>query len=367
MTLTSFSARVSLLALTTILATSCAEKSQAPESLTLKMMRMQAETNYQSELTQKDLKSVKKVQRVAFVCCAHQDQEQNLWQQVSAKNPDVVVFTGNSVSAVRYDEKPLGAQYKKLDQIEGYRQLRGKAPFMAVWDGLDFGLRHGDSGFEGKYESREAFLNYWNYIPKLQPKSAKGVEHSVILGAPGQRVQIIMLDTRFYATPWLDTGVDGEFKKNWNRSDSLLGTGQWSWLESELRKDAEYRVIVSPLQMAANTGGQERWGLFPLDRQKFFDTLRATNAKKVVIVSGNRGFGSMGKVDLLEGYGPLYDMTVGPMNGETGKREKDFHYVGGALEAFNFGLLEWDWKNKTVHMKLVDESGKTAQEMKLSL
>ena len=74
MTVTSFSARVSLLALTTILATSCAEKSQAPESLTLKMMRMQAENNYQSEIPQKDLKSVKKVQRVAFVCCAHQDQ-----------------------------------------------------------------------------------------------------------------------------------------------------------------------------------------------------------------------------------------------------------------------------------------------------
>nr|BFD67271.1 hypothetical protein HAGR004_22930 [Bdellovibrio sp. HAGR004] len=367
MEMSSWASRLSWALLATFLTSSCAEKSQAPESLTLKMMRMQAESHYQSELPQKDLRQVQSVHRVAFVCCAQQDQEQKLWSQVAKSQPDVVVFTGNSVSSVRYDEKPLSAQYKKLDQIAEYRDLRAKVPFMAVWDELDFGIRNGDSSFQGKNENRQAFLDYWKYIGKLQPTTARGVEHSVILGAPGKRVQFIMLDTRFYATPWLSAGADGEFKKNWNKTDSLLGSGQWAWLESELRKDAEYRVIVSPLQMAANSGGWERWGLFPLDRQKFFDTLRATKAHKVVVVSGNRGFGSLGKVDLLEGYGPLYDMTVGPLNGATTTREDDFHYVGKAVSALNFGLIEWDWKKKKVKLMLMDESNQPVESLSLNL
>lgn len=354
-----------LLGLTTLVVSSCAEKSQAPESLTLKMMRMQAEANYLPELPQKDPRQIKKVQRVAFVCCANQNQEQPLWAQVAAVQPDLVVFVGNSVSSVRYDEKPLLAQYKKLDQMEGYRQLRQQVPFMAVWDELDYGLRYGDSSFEGKAESRAAFLNYWSYIPQLQPSAAKGVEHSVIVGTPGQRVQIIMLDTRFYGTPWLEAGPEGKFEKNWSKSSTLLGNSQWKWLESELRKSADYRVIVSPLQLAANSGNGTRWGLFPLDRQKLFDTLRATNAKKVVLVSGHRGFGSMGKVDLLEGYGPLYDMTVGPLNGVASSREQDFHYVGKAVESANFGVIEWDWKKRAVKLKLMDSSNTPVQELNL--
>lgn len=363
MALVSNGIKISLLALSTLLVTACAEKSQAPESLTLKMMRMQAEANYQSDVAAKSPQSLKKLNRAAFVCCALQGQEQELWAQVAAKDPELVVFAGNSVSSVRFDEKPLLAQYKKLDQVEGYRKLRQQVPFMAVWDEFDFGLRDGDSSFDGKNENRQAFLNYWSYIPKLQPASAKGVEHSIIIGPPGQRVQILMLDTRFYTTPWLTSGA--EFKKNWNASDSLLGAGQWGWLEAELRKDADFRIVVSPLQMAGNFSNQERWGLFPLDRQKFFDTLRAARAKKVLIVSGNRGFGTLGKVDLLEGYGHLYDLTVGPLNGDVSSREKDFHYIGKAVEGPNFGLVEWDWKNRSVKVKLVDDGGTVVQEIRL--
>lgn len=363
MTLVSTGTKISLLALSVLVMTACAEKSQAPESLTLKMMRMQAEAGYQSDIDAKSPQSLKKLNRAAFVCCAMQGQGQELWAQVAAKDPELVVFAGNSVSSVRFDEKPLLAQYKKLDQVEGYRKLRQQVPFMAVWDEFDFGLRDGDSSFDGKIENRQAFLNYWNYIPKLQSASAKGVEHSIIIGPPGQRVQILMLDTRFHATPWLTSGA--EFKKNWNGTDSLLGKDQWSWLEAELRKEADFRIVVSPLQLAANFSNQERWGLFPLDRQRFFDTLRAVRAKKVLVVSGGRGFGTLGKVDLLEGYGPLYDLTVGPLNGDVSRREKDFHYVGKALEGPNFGLVEWDWKKRSVRVKLVDASGTVVEEVKL--
>ncbi len=184
-------------------------------------------------------------------------------------------------------------------------------------------------------------------------------------GEPGQRLQIILLDTRSYVTPWLESGVEGQFKKNWNPRSTVLGAAQWRWLEAELRKEAEFRVIVSPLQVAANTWPGARWGLFPLERQRLFDTIRDAKAQKVLIVSGNRGFGAIGKVDLVKGYGPLYDLTVGPFNGQTAVREDDFHYVGDAAAAPNFGLLEWDWSRKTLKIQLRGESGRVFEEIQL--
>ncbi|WP_415061980.1 alkaline phosphatase D family protein [Bdellovibrio sp.] len=331
----------------------CAEKPR-PESLTLKMMRMQAETTYKSDVSSVDPQDVKKVEKVVFTCCVHQSGEQSLWQQINKAQPDLVVLAGNSVDSVRFDEKPLSAQYKKLDQVEGYRDLRSRVPFMAVWDEQDYGVKNGDSEFASKNESREAFLKYWSYIPKLQTADAKGVEHSIILGPKGQRLQLILLDTRFYSAPLREE--NGEFKKNWRKKDSRLGKEQWKWLESELRKEADYRIIVSPVQMAANSYPGERWGLSPLERQRLFDTLREVKAHNVLFISGNRSLGAIGKVDMID-YGPLYDVTVGPFNGTAATSEKDWHYVGKQVEEPNFGMIELDWKKREAQIKILNRAG----------
>ncbi|KHD88028.1 MAG: hypothetical protein OM95_10910 [Bdellovibrio sp. ArHS] len=355
----------SLLSTLLLLNISCAEKSQAPESMSLKLLRMQAEANYQTDIVQNPA-SLKSVQRIAFVSGIDQTQPQHFWSTVASHKPDLVIAAGNTVHSTKAFEKPLLAQYKKLDENEDYRKIRQNTPFMATWDELDFGLRHGDSSFQGKNENRDAFVKYWNYIPKLQAKSAKGVEHSLLLGPPGKRVQIIVLDTRFYATPWTESGVDGKFKKNWSKSASLLGTSQWNWLASELKKDSDFKVIVSSLQVAANSDDGERWGLYPHDRQKLFDTIRNAGAKKVIIVSGNRNFGALGKVD-MDNYGPLYDLTVGPFNESVMSAEKDRHYIGDAVNSENFGLLEWDWKHRTLHLKILDQENKVSKELSLKI
>lgn len=341
----------------------CAEKPR-PESLTLKMMRMQAETTYKSDVSSVDPQDVKKVEKVVFTCCVHQGGEQSLWQQINKAQPDLVVLAGNSVDSVRFDEKPLSAQYKKLDQVEGYRELRSRVPFMAVWDEQDYGVKNGDSEFASKNESREAFLKYWSYIPKLQTADAKGVEHSIILGPKGQRLQLILLDTRFYSAPLREE--NGEFKKNWRKKDSRLGKEQWKWLESELRKEADFRIIVSPVQMAANSYPGERWGLSPLERQRLFDTLRETKAHNVLFVSGNRSLGAIGKVDMID-YGPLYDVTVGPFNGTAATSEKDWHYVGKQVEEPNFGMIELDWKKREAHIKILNRDGVEQRTLSLKL
>lgn len=345
---------------------SCAEKNQIPDSsLAVKIMRMQADSKYESDVPHAEVENLKNVRKIAFVSGVKQGKEQTIWSHVEANKPDAVVMVGNTVSSIRFEEKPLSEQYKKLDNNSDYRRLRQQFPFMAVWDELDYGIRNGDSEFQGKKENRDAFLDYWKYIKNFQSSEAQGVEHSVVLGPPGQRLQLIFLDTRYYVTPWLPGEKSGQFKKNWHKSSSLLGEAQWTWLASELRKPADYRVIVSPLQIAANSGYRERWGLFPLDRQRLFDTLRAAKARKVVVVSGGRGFGTFAKVMLEKGYGPLYDMTVGPVNYLGNKRENDFHYFGKYTSSSNFGLIEWDWERKKMQLKIVDDKNLVVQDLTL--
>ncbi len=54
----------------------------------------------------------------------------------------------------------------------------------------------------------------------------------------------------------------------------VLSNEQWKWLEAELKKPAELRIIVSSIQILADDHGFEKWGNFPLERKKFLDTIK---------------------------------------------------------------------------------------------
>lgn len=342
----------------------CAQKTRPP-SMALKMIKAKSEAvAYQSTLPTKDPLEVKEISRIAFGCCAHQTQDQLLWSKISETKPDLFLFAGNTVDSVRFDEKPLMAQYQKMDQNSSYQTIRQSVPFLATWDEQDYGLKNGDGDFASKNESRTAFLKYWNYIPKIQDKESEGVEHSVIIGSEGKKVQIIMLDTRYYSSALRSGGDEGSFKKNWNSKASMLGSKQWNWLKEELKKPADFRIVVSPVQLIANTYPGEKWGIYPLERQKLFSTIRDLKLKNIIFVSGNRQFGAIAKVDLKR-HGALYDITAGPLNGEALPSEKDFHYVQHPISQINFGLISIDWKKKNIEIELRDGGNKKVQNIRL--
>ncbi|MGE5084830.1 MAG: alkaline phosphatase D family protein, partial [Bacillota bacterium] len=221
------------------------------------------------------------------------------------------------------------------------------------------------SAYPNRQTNRDYFLEYWKYISDQQKNPTEGTEHAMIFGPKGQRVQIIMLDLRFYATAWTESSENSlQFKKNWKASATLLGNQQWHWLSRELQKPADFRIIVSPLQVGANSLASNRWGLLPLERQKLFDTLRSAHAKNAVVISGNRNFAAFSKVD-LKNFRPLYDMTVGPLNGETSTPDQDFHYVENPLQGHNFGMVDLDWKKRTATLQLVDGQNNVVQSLPL--
>jgi alkaline phosphatase D len=58
-------------------------------------------------------------------------------------------------------------------------------------------------------------------------------------------------------------------------------------------------------------------------------------------------------------------MTVGPLNGSPEQAETDTHYLDNPLEAQNFGLIQFDWKNKIANIQIIDEKNQVAQKLTL--
>ncbi|WP_374033453.1 alkaline phosphatase D family protein [Bdellovibrio bacteriovorus] len=325
-------------------------------------------TSYVSTLPSRGIDYSAKVERVAFGSCANQDEPQPIWKSISATNPDLFLFTGDNIYGSWTGQQPIAEQYRKLDLVPEYRAVRENVPFMATWDDHDFGQRDGGHDWTGKDAARRDFMNYWTYTRNSMPLEQGGVYHSKIIGPKKQMVQVIMLDTRYYRSPLKErSGFEGK-AMNYIPQDegTILGENQWQWLEAQLKRPAQVRFIVSSIQLIANDPQFEKWGNFPKERQRFFELIKSTRAKNVIVISGDRHIASIAKTD-LKGYGPLYDVTASSLNRPNKYPDADSHYVGATYNQENFGLAEIDWKKKTVSLQIRDMNSKVVNSVEIKL
>ena len=238
--------------------------------------------------------------RIAFGSCAEQADSQPIWDAILAYKPELFIFAGDNVYGDfnTADAGPLRKAYATADAIAGYNKLRDSVSHLAVWDDHDYGLNDGGGDFPHKAVSKDLFLDFWKVPPSDVRRTREGIYDSRIIGPPGMRVQIILLDVRWFRSPLKLTDQRGAPGKERYLPDpdpakTMLGDTQWAWLADELRKPAELRLLVSSIQVLAEGHGWERWGNFPLERQKLLDTIRDSRAKGVVLLSGDRHIGAL--------------------------------------------------------------------------
>lgn len=307
---------------------------------------------------------------VAFGSCANQDAPQPIWKSIVASEPDLFLFMGDNVYASSPQQQPIADQYRKLDAIPEYREARQKIPFMAIWDDHDLGTNDGGADAPTRLVAQRDFLNYWTYVKNSIPVNQDGLYHAKLMGgqvsgrrrkvSTGPVLQVIMLDTRSFRSPLKraanPTSVLHKFDPHTDRSTTLLGETQWEWLEDQLSKKADLRIIVSSIQMIANEHGFEKWGNFPHEKQRFYDLLKKTKARNVIVLSGDRHVGSIAKAS-IPGWGTLYDITASSLNKPTDLTESDATYTKPAYNRENFGWMRIDWKRKHVDVELRDLDG----------
>ncbi|KAF0104852.1 MAG: alkaline phosphatase D [Rhodospirillaceae bacterium] len=308
----------------------------------------------------------KPLSRIAFGSCAKQTLPQPIWEPIIAYRPDLFIFAGDNVYGdfSSEDAEELKRAYDEARHIAGYLKLRETVPHLAVWDDHDYGANDGGVEFAHKTVAKDLFLDFWEAPPGDIRRTRGGIYDSRLIGPAGKRVQVILLDVRWFRSPLRITdqrGAPGKqrYLPDLDPAKTMLGAEQWAWLARELSKPAELRLIVSSTQVLAEGHGWERWGNMPLEKQKLVDTIRESGAKGVVFLSGDRHIGALYR-ETHQALYPLYEVTSSGLNMVYwAAKEPGPNRIGPLFAAANFGVVEIDWSARTLLLALRDESGDT--------
>ncbi len=311
--------------------------------------------------------------RIAFGSCADQVKPQPIWDAILAYQPELFIFAGDNVYGDFHTEDAvhLKRAYALAERIPGYSKLRDTVPHLAVWDDHDYGINDGGGDFPHKAVAKDLFLEFWKVPADDARRTREGIYDSRIIGPPGMRVQIILLDLRWFRSPLKASDQRGTAGKERYVPDpdpakTMLGPLQWRWLADELRRPAEIRLIVSSTQVLAEAHGWERWGNLPLERQKLLDTIRDSGAKGVVLLSGDRHVGALYR-ETPPGLYPLYEVTSSGLNMVFWKaKEPGPNRLGALFPAANFGVVDIDWPERKIMLALRDKDGITQRSAILS-
>ncbi|MBP2230674.1 alkaline phosphatase D [Azospirillum agricola] len=303
--------------------------------------------------------------RIAFGSCADQKRPQPIWDAVLAARPELFLFAGDNVygDSESPDLAELRTAYAQAMTIDGYRTLRRTVPVMAVWDDHDMGRNDGGASYPLRRESQRLFAEFWELPPEDPRWNREGVHTARVIGPPGRRVQVIMLDTRSFRSPLLKTDQRGapgreRYLPDPDPAKTMLGPDQWAWLEERLREPAEVRLLVSSIQVLAEGHGWERWGNLPQERDRLYDLIGRSGAEGVILLSGDRHVGALYREAAGLPY-PLTEITSSGLNqvAPANSRESGPNRLGDRFIAANFGRIDLDWEAGTVALALVDAAG----------
>lgn len=314
--------------------------------------------------------------RIAFGSCNHQNASQHMWAQIAAQNPQLFLMIGDNVYGdAGWDAdaglESLRSAYALQASYPEFTGLRAKVPMMATWDDHDFGLNDAGGNFPMRRWAETLFETFWGSSEAV--KSRPGIYESTITGPEGKRVQVILLDTRFFRSDlkraeWTkDRPPLGGYVPDASPDKTVLGAEQWAWLAQELAKPADLRIVVSSTQVITTAHQFEGWTNFPAERDRLLTMLKAREASGLVILSGDRHAAGVYKAEhqgetMWELTSSSLNLSFGSDNDRSTAREPDAARVSKFFSEENYGLIDIDWKAKTLTMTLKGNTSATLAE-----
>ena len=318
---------------------------------------------------------IKPVSEVLFGSCIKEGQAMPILQTITnhRPSPDLFLFLGDNIYADTTEISVMQEKYSTLAANPDFDRLISTLPILATWDDHDFGMNDAGTSYELKEASQQAFLNFWQDPKDSERRHRPGIYEAHIYGPPGKRLQVILLDTRFFRSELTkgEKRVGGPYVPSDDVSKTMLGEAQWSWLEKQLQKTAEARIIVSSIQLVADDAGQECWANLPHERERFLRLLNETEAKGVILISGDRHWAEL-SVETQETRYPLYDLTSSSLNqghGRGSPTKNDHRALPKTFHAENYGRLAIDWEkaNPSIELEIIDLNGDTQLRHSLQL
>jgi alkaline phosphatase D len=331
----------------------------------------------------------KPLSRIAFGSCANQDRPQPVWEAIVATRPEMFLFLGDNVYADTEDMDMLRATYQRLGQQPGFQKLKQTRPVLATWDDHDFGANDVGGEYPKKRQSQEVFLDFFEVAKDDPRRRQEGVYQARVFGPVGKRVQIILLDTRYFRSPLKKgfkggergEGRGGVYLPDTDPQAAVLGEPQWKWLAEQFKTPAEVRLIGSSIQFVADEHGSEKWGNFPKERERLLDLLRQSQAAGVIFLSGDRHLAEISRLPVSDKRGPgypLYDITSSSLNVPSGHltkagsrfaNEVNSYRVGLTYFEANFGTIAIDWSkpDPVIRLQVRDTEGDVVLQQRMAL
>ena len=318
------------------------------------------------------------IERIAFGSCADPKESLAIFDTITQETPDIFVFLGDNVYAEDESDDPelrsLREAYDALGDSPAFQRLGAKVPLYATWDDHDYGLNDAGEEFRHKAASERLFETFWR-VPSEDPSVARpGIYRAVSFGPVGKRVQLILLDTRSFRSglekPLLPP-LHGRYTPSNTDAQSVLGTAQWSWLQEELAKPADVRLIASSIQVLADGHQWEAWRLFPAEQQRLIRMISDASGTTLVL-SGDRHLAGI-YFDKDRSSNPILELTSSSLNlpltsiVSNIKVEPGPYRLGEPFYEANFGLIEIDWQARRLHAAIKDQARQTVKSVSLSL
>ena len=301
------------------------------------------------------------ITKIAFGSCASEKHPLPIFYNVVKHKPDLFIFLGDNIYGDTKNMDSLKKKYKLLGNKKSFINLKDKVPILATWDDHDYGWNDVGKLYEYKEESKEIFLQFFDEPASSQRRKHKGIYHSHIKKYGNNKLQIILLDGRTFRDDLKPYNGEydndkryGFYKKDYaphlDTLPTLLGKQQWIWLENELKKPADVRIICTGTQFGIEWNGYEGWSNFPNERKRMVELIKRTKANGVLFISGDVHYSEISKVDTT--FYPLYDFTSSGLSSTWHFATPNKNRIEGPIMKNHFGLINIFWEQNNTKIKM---------------
>jgi len=308
--------------------------------------------------------------KLAFGSCSDPTKPLPIWKVVHSEKPNVWLWLGDSIYKDSFDPEEKRPFYELHHQNQDYRTLKSQTKIFGTWDDHDFGTNDIGSEYLRKKESQDAFLDFLEEPKDSWIRNQTGIYRSYEFKFHGSKIHLILLDTRTFRTPlkksWLPILFKG-YEPNLDPNSTMLGEAQWDWLQKELQKPSDFLLVASSIQFSNEGHPWEKWGNFPLEKQKLLSILSKNGAKEKWVLSGDRHIAEVFRIGQRDSASPfLIEITSSSMNKPLPWRqiqEDSLERISPVFPEANVGFLEFKKEKSGIKskFKLVGLSGELFQ------
>lgn len=307
----------------------------------------------------------KNVCKIAFGSCGHQDRPLPVFDVVVKHHPDLFIFLGDNIYGDTKSMAEIKDKYDKLAAKPTFQNLKRNTDIIATWDDHDYGQNDAGRHYPHKKESKELFLQFFNEPANSERRNHDGIYTSYMYECNGRKVQVILLDNRTFRDNlkrYTGQVINDkryfyhlDYAPHKDTSKTFLGEAQWKWLEQELLKPADVRLIGSGSQFGIEFNGYESWANFPHEQQRLLSLIKKTKANGVIFLTGDVHYAEISKLT-VEGLYPIYDVTSSGLSSTWHFATPNKNRIEGPIMENHFGLLTLDCSlpDPTIKMEIWD-------------